>query len=848
MMHMKNAIRSPMKKRNQSLHMLGLIAWALTSGAFETRAQDNLQANFQKPDATQKNLFYPGNRAPLQPSPFIKLPIGAITPQGWLRRQLELDASGMCGNLSKVSKFITDGCAWASPTGDGHHGWEEPMYWLRGYINLGYALKDESINAVSKKWIEAMIASQRPDGNFGPKELMTREKGKPECWPQFLAVNVLRSYHEATGDPRVIEFLTRYFQWVDTLQDADFRNSGLDNIRAVEQIANLYWLYNRTGESRLLDLAKRIHANTANWIDRRPTPHNVDIAMSFREPAEFWQQSGEAKHLAATHNRYDEVMAEFGQFPGGGFAADENISGSFDPRQGFETCGFAEFMHSFQILTKIEGNPTWADRCEEIAFNSYPAAFTPDHKGLHYVTCANMVSNDFRNRKKTFTNGWVKTGYSPTEDYRCCQHNHGIAWPYYSQELWLATADRGLCASLYAASDVKAKVGDGTEVTIREETDYPFGETITFKLAMKNPVEFPLYLRMPRWCESPQVTINGKPFATAAKPLTYLSLKRRWQDGDKVTLQLPMRLHTKTWAKNLNSVSVGYGPIWFSLKIGEDWKNVDRGIPGWSGWEVYPATPWNYGLVINDQSPENSFKFIRKPGPASNEPFTHDTVPFEIQTQARRIPQWTLGPEKWIEPLQMSPALSKEPVETVTLIPMAAARLRISSFPTVDTAPTAHVWKSFKLPSTAAFKTSASHVCDSLDAISDGSTPAAPGDTSPSRLTWWNHKGSSEWLQYDFDQPRPVSSSSVFWYDDSGHGECRIPASWKILYRKNGTWEPVTLNKGAWTALEGREEYSATKGEYNTVRFEEVVTDALRLEVKLQQNYSAGVYEWTVNE
>ena len=829
-------------------HSAVLLALGWIAATAEVPARSNAPAAFQQPDSSQRNPFYPGNRPPLQPSPFIKLPIGAITPQGWLRRQLELDASGMCGNLTQVSNFIKDGCAWASPTGEGHHGWEEPMYWLRGYGDLGYVLKDEAINRVSRQWIEAMLASQRADGNFGPKELMTREKGKPECWPQFLAVNVLRSYHEVNGDRRVIDVLIRYFKWVSTLRDGDFRNSGLDNIRAVEQIANLYWLYNRTGEAWLLDLATRIHANTANWLDGRPTPHNVDIAMSFREPAEFWQQSGNARHLAATGTRYDELMAEFGQFPGGGFAGDENISGAIDPRQGFETCGFAEFMRSFQILTRIEGNPVWADRCEEIAFNSYPAALTPDHKGLHYVTCANMVSNDFRNRRVTFCNGWVKTGYSPTEDYRCCQHNYGIGWSCYAQELWLATADRGLCASLYAASDVTAKVGDGTEVTIREKTDYPFGDTITFTLSMKNAVEFPLYLRLPRWCDSPQAAINGKPAAITAKPLNYVAFDRRWQEGDTVTLRLPMRLQTKIWEKNHNSLSVGYGPIWFSLKIGEDWRKVDRGIPGWPGWEVYPSTPWNYGLVADGLAPEQSFKLIRKPGPVSNEPFTHETAPLELLAKARSIPEWTLGAEKWITALQPSPAMSKEPVETVTLIPMAAARLRISSFPTVSDQSSAHLWKAAKLPLTAGFKLSASHTRDSLDAPNDGIAAERSDDGGVPRLTWWDHKGTAEWLQYDFDKPRPVSSTSVFWFDDTGHGQCRVPASWKVLYRINGQWKPVKLTAGPWQALEGREEYAARKDEFNSIRFEEVRTDGLRLEVKLRDNYSGGVLEWRVNE
>src|SRR5262245_13271834 len=176
-------------------------------------------------------------------------------------------------------------------------------------------------------------------------------------------------------------------------------------------------------------------------------------------------------------------MDLYGQFPGGGFAGDEDCRPGFtDPRQGFETCGIVEFMHSFEMLTKISGQPIWADRCEEITFNSFPAALTPDWKGLHYLTCANQVQLDKNNKSPDFENSGTMVSYSPWEVYRCCQHNVSHGWPYYAEELWLGTDDNGLAASLYAASEVTAKVGNGTEVTVTEETDYPFSDTIRLRL------------------------------------------------------------------------------------------------------------------------------------------------------------------------------------------------------------------------------------------------------------------------------------------------------------------------------------------------------------------------------
>src|SRR5205085_1630889 len=140
--------------------------------------------------------------------------------------------------------------------------------------------------------------------------------------------------------------------------------------------------------------------------------------------------------------------------------------------------------------------------------NSLPAALTPDQKALHYVTGANMVQLDRQNHAPGIQNRGTMLSYSPFAVYRCCQHNVSHGWPYYAEELWLATADRGLCASLYAPSEVSAKVGDGTTVTLTEQTAYPFRDTVRLKVSLPRPVRFPLYLRVPRWCKAPAVRIN----------------------------------------------------------------------------------------------------------------------------------------------------------------------------------------------------------------------------------------------------------------------------------------------------------------------------------------------------
>ncbi len=774
--------------------------------------------------------FYTANRAPLQPTPFQKLPPGAVTPRGWLRRQLELDASGLSGRLPEISHFLKfEGNGWVDPKADS--GWEELPYWLRGYGDLGYVLQDPRIIAESRRWIEGIMANQKPDGFFGPERLRPKPDGDNDPWPHMLVADVVHSYYEYSGDKKAFEFLSRFFKW-QSEQKPKYFQSGWGALRWADNLYLVYWLYNQTGEPWLLDLARKIHDNSANYTDNLPTLHNVNLAQGIREPGEFWMQSGDRKHLSAVESNYESIMSRFGQFPGGGFAGDENVRPTqTDPRQGFETCGIVEFMHTHEMMTRISGDPVWADRAEELAFNSLPAALTPDHKALHYITSANLAEINRLGVKGQFDNRFPMLSYQPgIDNYRCCPHNYGMGWPYYAEESWLATADKGVAASLYAASEVKVKVGDGTQVLWTETTDYPFADTIRFKLSAPRSVRFPLYLRIPRWAVGASLGLNGRPVEVAPTPLSYVVLDREWKDGDEVSLRLPMQVVVKKWQGNQGSVSVSYGPLSFAHSPGEKWVR-DGGTDAWPEFAVQPQGAWNYGLP--DGVRASDFQVVRKPGAISDQPFTPESAPLSLVTKARRVPGWETDAQDIARPLQPSPAKSNEPLETISLVPMGAARLRISSFPTVSNAPGALDW-TLGLPHASPFEPSASNAHDDLQALVDGVAPEKSSDETVPRFTWWDHKGTAEWAALDLKAPRRVSSVSLFWFDDTGKGQVRVPASWKLLYRDGEAWKPVE-NVGT---------YGVARDAFNTVSFAPVTTSALRLEVQLQPEMSGGILEW----
>ncbi len=804
-------------------------------------------------ELTQTNRFYVSNRAPLEASRFIGLPVGSVTPHGWLREFLERQRRGLTGHLGEISAWLQkDDNAWLSQDGKGKYGWEELPYWLKGYIELAYIFNDPKMIAEANIWIEGTLASQRPNGDFGPDQRF--DDGTRDYWANMIMMFCLESYYDHTHDPRVVSLMTKYFKYQLTIPDDQLLTHYWQKMRGGDNLYSIYWLYNRTGDPALLKLADKIHRCTANWEmpNTLPNWHNVNIAEGFREPGEYYLQTRNPADLRAAYANFAEVRQRYGQVPGGMFGGDENCRvGHGDPRQAIETCGMVEQMLSDEMLLQISGDPFWADHCEEVAFNTYPAAVMPDFRSLRYLTAPNMVVSDSKNHAPGIDNGGPFLMMNPFSS-RCCQHNHSHGWPYFNKSLWMATPDDGVCATLYSASEVRVKVGDGTTVQFTEETHYPFEDTIRFQFHAGQPVTFPLYLRIPAWCQSPQVAVNRTKAKLNAADGKFIRIEREWKDGDTVTLRLPMKVSVQTWTRNHDSVSVNYGPLTFSLKIGERYERRDSTKTAmgdsswqpnadptkWPSFEIHPTTPWNYGLVLDAKHPEKSLRVRRGQWPADNFPFTTAAVPISLEVKAKRIPEWTLDRYGLCAVLQDSPVLSDQPVETVSLIPMGAARLRISAFPVIGTGAGAHRWAASPQPRPPLYQASASHANqgDSMDALDDGLAPKSSNDHDLPRFTWWDHRGTTEWVQFDFPQPKEVSAVEVYWFDDTGVGECRVPQSWRLLFQDGAEWKPVSQASGA----------AVAKDRWNELKFSPVKTSALRLEAQLQPGYSGGILEWRV--
>lgn len=618
----------------------------------------------------------------LHPTPFIELPLGSILAEGWLKDQLRIQAEGFTGLLPDHWYDLGPHSGWLGGEGE---AWERGPYYLDGLLPLAYVLEDDELINKTTQWIEWTLNSQQEDGQFGPAS-------NNDWWSRMVMTKVLAQYTEATGDKRVEPFLLNYFRYMN--EHIDERPlSDWGQARGGENIYVLQWLYDRTGESFLLDLAVKTHEQTLDWtgifnnfpywrtisqFDHRT--HVVNVAMALKEPALYALISGESQHSDAPKNGIDQLMRYHGQLHGM-FSGDEWLAGTH-PSQGVELCAVVEYMYTLEQLVRIYGEGQYGDILEQVSYNALPAMISADWTSRQYVHQVNQIqcTHDHRNwtENKDDANMF---GLEP--NFGCCTANMHQGWPKLTSHLWMGTVDGGLAAISYAPCRVRTNVLSSVQLELNVRTNYPFKDTIVIEINPSEAAVFPLKLRIPSWCTNASVLLNREklPFTVSQG---YASFEREWQQGDVLQVTFPMKVRVEKRANH--AVGVLRGPLVYGLPLKENW--VKRsGNPPFLNWELLldPQTPWNYGLSIDPDHPESAFQVEECSLP--RQPFQVGSAPVRLRTKARRIPEWNVQVNSAGE-LPLSPAAGEGPLETIELVPYAAAKLRVAEFPVVKEART----------------------------------------------------------------------------------------------------------------------------------------------------------------
>ena len=642
---------------------------------------------------------------------YVELPLGSIKPKGWLLNQLQMMRKGSTGHLDEVYRKVAADNGWLGGKGD---DWEETPYWLDGAVPLAYLLNDTELKEKVAKYINWTLDHQRPSGYFGPITDWERETGKfvtaetcdkgEDWWPRMVMLKVLKQYYTATDDARVLPFMTKYFKYQQkVLKNCPIgkwtewaQSRGHDNMLVAQ------WLYAKTGDASLLQLSSLIQTQTfpwSRWLGNRDwvinaavhqndsawmSRHGVNVAMALKEPAIHYQRTGDNDYLKALKTGFTDLMTLHG-LPMGVFSADEDLHGN-SPEQGTELCAIVEAQYSLEEIIAITGDPFYMEALERMTFNALPAQTTDDYNNKQYFQVANQVQVEKGVYQFSLPfEREMNNVFGMRSGYTCCLANMHQGWTKFTTHLWYGTPQKGLAALHYSPNVITAKVGKaGTEITIREETAYPFSDVVKFVFDIKKEVSFPLQLRIPAWCAEAIILLNGKEWKKE-KGGQLVTVERTWKGGDVVSLQLPMQVTTSNWGKN--SRAIERGPLVYALKLEEVWNKATDEKEG-DYYTVHPKGDWNYGIVesvVKAPVQNTEVKKVNEGGADFIWNLAH--APFEITLGAKKILDWKVVNDVAPQPVTDRTGFYKgavnNEVEKITLVPYGCTKVRIVAFPVV---------------------------------------------------------------------------------------------------------------------------------------------------------------------
>jgi len=698
----------------------------------------------------------------------------------------------------------------------------DPYKVLEG-ASFGLAVQpDPKMDAYLDKLIAVIAAAQEPDGYLytartidpehphkwsGPQRWLRDPDESHELYDAGHLFEAACAHYQATGKTNLLNVAIKEADLLcQTFGPATNQLHLWPGHEIVEM--GLAKLYRVTGQQRYLDLARY-------FVDVRGSyPGGDDYHQSRIPPVKQTEAVGHAVRASYLYSG----MADVAAFTGGTEYIDAidaiwnncvdkklYITGGIGARHNGEafganyelpnlsayneTCAAVGNCYWNQRLFLLHGDAKYVDVLERTLYNGMLAGVSLDGTKFFYP---NPLESDGHYERSP----WFGCACCPGNIARFMASIPGYAYAQQGDSIFV---------NLFAAGTADITLEGGAKIRLAQKTRYPWDDTVKIVVTPEQKTNLNLAVRIPGWARGEPVPGDLYRFAdTNTKPVTlklngkavkfeiqngYVHLDRQWQAGDTVELNLPMPIrrvvaNDKVKA-DIGRVALERGPVVFCAE--------------------WPDNP--DGKVRNLVLP--------------------DTEKLTAEFQPHLL--------NGVETIKGHALNADGKEQKFMAIPYYAWANRGKGEMTVWLRTSTNTLPGDLQPTLAATsKVSFSHPGSGPEAINDQKVPN--GFEEVPLFHWWPRKGGEEWVQYDFARRAKISSSDVYWFDDTGHGECRVPQSWKLLYRENGEWKPVPDATG----------YGCVTEKFNRTSFTPVVTDGLRLDIQLQTNWSAGIYEWKV--
>ena len=707
----------------------------------------------------------------------------------------------------------------------------DPYKTIEGASYILQTYPDKKLVQYIDSVLDVIASAQEPDGYLytartqnpkephewaGDKRWSKEEDLSHELYNLGHMVEAAIAHFQATGSRKFLDIAIRY---ADCVCREVGPNPGQACVVPGHQIAEmaLAKLYLVTGDKKYLDEAKffldyRGKTTIVHDYSQAHKPvieqdeavgHAVRAAYMYAGMADVAALTGDKDYIKAIDAIWDNIVSKKLYITGGIGATSngEAFGKNYElPNMSAycETCAAIGNVYVNYRLFLLHGDSKYYDVLERTLYNGLISGVSLEGNGFFYPNPLESMGQHQRQ-------AWFGCACCPSNICRFIPSLPGYVY---------AVKDRNVYVNLFLSNKGNLSVA-GKKVVLSQATEYPWNGDIVVTVDQNTAGQFAMKIRVPGWVRNQVVpsnlyqysdnkrlgytiTVNGSVVGSMSAD-GYYTISRKWKKGDKVQIHFDMEART---VRANNKVEADRGMV-----------SVERGPLVYCA--EHPDNHFDIMGALLNQTPQ----FILGKGEIAGTP---------IQTLTTSAQTLNFNKQGKLEALD----------QTLTLIPYYAWCHRGSG--------KMRVWLPQDLnatnPSQPATLASQSKVTTSsevpaLSSVNDRLVPKDENDRSVPYTHWWPKKACTEWLAYEFPQELTVQSATVYWFDDGPWGGCRVPKSWRILYRDaQGQWQPVS----------GADGYPTEKGAACTVNFNPVKTSALRLEVELPDDNAAGLFEWIV--